>query len=74
MAKLNQQVMCLRVLSTGPGYTWLEDEELANANDWYLPPAAVTRYSGIKTIRKSCRVAGKEAVAALCGSDTVEMS
>lgn len=74
MAKLNQQVMCLRVLSTGPGYTWLEDEELANASNWYLPPAAVTRYSGIETIRKGCRVAGKEAMPALCGSEIVQMS
>lgn len=56
MAKLNQQVMCLRVLSTGPGYTWLEDEELANASNWYLPPAA-----GTLVLKQSEKAAGWQA-------------
>lgn len=61
-------------MSESSEYTWLEDEELANASNWCLPPAAVTRYSSIETIRKGCRVAGKEAMPALCGSEIVQMS
>lgn len=78
MAKLGQQVMCLRVLSTGRNLVldilgWRMKSWL-NARKYYLLPAAVTSCSGIEIIRKGCRAAGKEAVPTLCGSKTVQMS